>query len=134
MSPITRQLWKLLWMSKETLLTNRIRSIGHALRGAVLLIRTEHSIKIQVIISLMITAAGFYFEISSVEWMIQILAIALVLGIEGVNTAIEKLSDYVQPNHDPRIGFLKDVSAGAVMLVSVAACIVGLIIYIPKIF
>ena len=121
-------------MAKESLLTNRIRSIGHALRGAMLLVRTEPSIKIQIVIALVVTAAGFYYEISNVEWMIQILAIALVLGIEGLNTAIEKLSDYVQPNHDPRIGFLKDVSAGAVMLVSVAACIVGLIIYIPKIF
>lgn len=121
-------------MPKESLLTNRIRSIGHALRGAWILIRTESSIQIQVVIALVVTAAGFYFEINAVEWIIQILAIALVLGIEGLNTAIEKLSDYVQPNHDPRIGFLKDISAGAVLLVSVAACIVGLIIYLPKIF
>lgn len=121
-------------MPKESLLTNRIRSVGHAFRGAWLLIRTEYSIKIQVVIALLVTAAGFYFEINAGEWMIQILAIALVLGIEGLNTAIEKLSDYVQPNHDPRIGFLKDISAGAVLMVSVAACIVGLIIYLPKIF
>ncbi len=121
-------------MPKEGLVTNRIRSIGHALRGGWLLIRTERSIKIQVVIALLVTAAGFYFNISSTEWMIQILAIALVLGTEGVNTAIEKLSDFVHPDHDPRIGFLKDVSAGAVMFVSIAACIVGFIIYLPKVF
>jgi len=79
------------------------------------------------------TAAGFFFEISSTEWTVQILAIALVLGTEGMNTAIEKLADFVQPDHDPKIGFIKDISAGAVMLVSIAACIVGLIIYGPKI-
>jgi diacylglycerol kinase (ATP) len=121
-------------MTKESFLKNRIRSVGVALRGALLLIRTEGSIKIQVFIVFLVTAAGFYFDISSAEWMMQILAIGLVLGVEGVNTAIEKLSDYVQPDFDKKIGFIKDISAGAVMWVSVAASIIGLIIYLPKIF
>jgi diacylglycerol kinase (ATP) len=121
-------------MTKESFLKNRIRSVGVALRGALLLIRTEGSIKIQVFIVFLVTAAGFYFDISSAEWMMQILAIGLVLGVEGVNTAIEKLSDYVQPGFDKKIGFIKDISAGAVMWVSVAASIIGLIIYLPKIF
>jgi diacylglycerol kinase (ATP) len=51
-----------------------------------------------------------------------------------MNTAVEKLSDFVQPNHDEKIGFIKDVSAGAVMIVSILASIIGLLIYIPKIF
>lgn len=120
-------------MPSKNFLIDRIHSIGFAFRGAILLIRTEASIKVQVCIGILMTAAGFFFEISATEWTIQILAIALVLGTEGMNTAIEKLSDFVQPDHDPKIGFIKDVSAGAVMLVSIAACIVGLIIYMPKI-
>ena len=80
------------------------------------------------------TAAGFYFEISNTEWILQILAIGLVLGIEGLNTAVEKIADFVQPEFDEKIGFIKDISAGAVMLVSIAASIIGLIIYIPKLF
>ncbi len=121
-------------MPKESFLKNRIRGIGYAMRGALLLIRTEGSIKIQVLIALVVTAAGFYFEISPTEWILQIFAIALVLGIEGLNTAIEKLADYIQPQYDEKIGFIKDISAGAVMLVSIAATIIGLIIYFPKIF
>lgn len=121
-------------MPKEKFLTNRFRSVGFAVKGAILLIKTEASIKVQVFIALLMTAAGFYFEISSMEWTIQILAIALVLGIEGMNTAIEKLADFVQPNFDPKIGLIKDISAGAVMMVSIAACIIGLIIYGPKLF
>ncbi|MGB5819292.1 MAG: diacylglycerol kinase family protein [Saonia sp.] len=121
-------------MPKEPFLKNRIRSVGYALRGALLLIRTESSIKIQVFIALVVTAAGFYFEISTTEWILQIFAIALVLGIEGVNTAIEKMADYIQPEFDSKIGFIKDISAGAVMLVSVGAAIIGLLIYLPKIF
>ncbi len=121
-------------MAKESFLVNRIKSVGFALRGAFLLIRTEASIKIQVFITLVMTAAGFYFEISNTEWIIQILTIAMILGIEGMNTAVEKLSDFVQPEFDKKIGFIKDISAGAVMLVSIAATIIGLIIYLPKIF
>ena len=120
-------------MAKESFLKNRIRSVGVAFKGALLLIRTEGSIKIQMVIVVLVTAAGFYFHISATEWMLQVFAIGLVLGVEGVNTAIEKLSDYVQPEYHQKIGFIKDISAGAVMWVSVAACIVGLIIYLPKI-
>lgn len=80
------------------------------------------------------TFAGFYYDISVNEWIAQLLAIGLVMGIEGLNTAVEKISDYIQPEVDPKIGFIKDVSAGAVMIVSIIASIVGLIIYIPKIW
>ncbi|WP_047245604.1 diacylglycerol kinase family protein [Maribacter thermophilus] len=121
-------------MSKESFLVNRIKSVGFALRGALLLIRTEASIKIQIFIAIVMTAAGFYFEISNTEWILQIFAIAMVLGVEGMNTAVEKISDYVQPDFDTKIGFIKDISAGAVMLVSIASSIIGCIIYFPKIF
>lgn len=121
-------------MPKESFLKNRIRGIGIAFRGAFLLVKTESSIQIQVVIAILVTIAGFYYEISNTEWALQILAIGLVLGIEGLNTAVEKMSDYTQPEFDNKIGFIKDVSAGAVMWVSVAAVITGLIIYVPKVF
>lgn len=119
-------------MPKEPFLTNRVRSVGYALRGMVLLLRTESSIKIQFFIALVMVAAGFYFGISPGEWTVQLLAIGMVMGMEGANTAIEKLADFVQPAHDPKIGLIKDISAGAVMIVSVVACTIGLIIYVPK--
>ena len=120
-------------MPKESFLRNRIKSVGFALRGLRLLLRTESSIKIQFVIALVVTAAGFYYEISTTEWILQLLAIGLVMGIEGLNTAIEKLSDFVHPEHHKKIGFIKDVSAGAVMAVSIVAAIVGFLIYLPKI-
>lgn len=121
-------------MKKESFLVNRVKSVKYAMRGALLLVFTESSIKIQVVIMLLVTAAGFYFDISRIEWILQVLSIGLVLGVEGINTAIEKISDYVQPEFDERIGFIKDISAGAVMWVSIAASIVGILIYFPKIF
>ncbi|MCK0159727.1 diacylglycerol kinase family protein [Allomuricauda sp. F6463D] len=120
-------------MPKESFLQNRIKSVGYALKGMFLLLRTEPSIKIQFAIALMVTILGFYFKISNIEWILQLFAIGMVMGIEGVNTAIEKVCDYMQPKLDPKIGLIKDISAGAVMIVSVIASIIGLIIYVPKI-
>ena len=119
-------------MPKETLLQNRIKGVQVAFRGAFLLLKTEASIKVQFGIAVLITIAGFVVNISTTEWMMQIFAIGLVMGAEGFNTAIEKIADFVHPEHHKKIGFLKDISAGAVMIVSIAAVLIGLIIYIPK--
>lgn len=119
---------------KNSFLVGRIKSVRYALRGLWLLSTTEHSIMSQLIISGIMCFVGFYFNLSSTEWMFQILAIGMVLTAEGLNTAIEKLCDYLQPNFDKKIGFIKDLSAGAVTFAAIAAMIIGAIIYFPKIF
>lgn len=113
---------------------NRIKSIGYAFKGAYLLITTEASLKVQFIIGIIMTIAGFYFKISAMEWVIQILTIALIMALEGLNTAIEEIADFVHPEQHKKIGLIKDLAAGAVFIFAVAAVIVGGIIYIPKIF
>ncbi|MCQ0112033.1 diacylglycerol kinase (ATP) [Zhouia amylolytica] len=113
---------------------DRIKSIGYAFRGAYLLVKTESSIQIQTGIAIIVTIAGFFFEISASEWAIQILTIGLIMGVEGVNTSIEKMADFVHPEHHKKIGFIKDIAAGAVFMTAIAAIVVGLIIYLPKIF
>ena len=64
--------------------------------------------------------------------MLQLFAIGLVMSIEGVNTAIEKVADFIHPEHHDKIGVIKDVAAGAVFLSSIFSSAIGLIIYIPK--
>ncbi len=118
---------------KESFLVNRIKSISYAFRGAVLLITKESSIKIQLCIAILVTIAGFYFEISQTEWLIQILAIAVVMGIEGANTAIEEIADFIHPEYHEKIGYIKDVAAGAVFIAAFCAAVMGCIIYLPKI-
>lgn len=110
----------------------RLRSLKFALRGALLLITTEHSIMVQFFIAIVITILGFVMEISAIEWMFQLLAIGLVLVAESLNTGIEKLSDFVHPAYDKKIGFIKDISAGAATFAAIIAVIIGLVIYIPK--
>lgn len=119
---------------KDSFLVNRLKSIRYAYKGALLLLKTEASIKVQVIIALMVTCAGFYFKISSNEWIVQLLAMGLVMSVEGINTAIEEIANFVHPEQHNKIGLIKDIAAGAVFIASVFASIIGLIIYLPKIF
>jgi diacylglycerol kinase (ATP) len=112
--------------------TGRIKSIGFAFKGAFKLITTEHSVMVQSSIALLLIFAGFVFEISREEWMMQILAFGLVLGIESLNTAVEKIADFIHPEFHNKIGFIKDIAAGAVLFAAFAAIAVGLLIYVPK--
>ncbi len=118
---------------KESFIVNRIKSVGYAYKGAVFLLKTEASLKIQFFLGLAVTAAGFFFNISKAEWIVQILAIALIMTAEGINTAIEALADFIHPEHHKKIGIIKDVAAGAVFIAAILATIIGLIIYLPKI-
>jgi len=110
----------------------RLKSIGFAVRGAIKLITTEHSVMVQSSIAVIMIVAGFYFHISREEWMMQVLAFGLVLAVESLNTAIEKIADFIHPEFHSRIGFIKDIAAGAVMFAALAAIVVGLLIYVPK--
>lgn len=116
----------------KSFLSGRFKSIGFAVKGAIKLITTEHSVMTQSGIGVLMVIAGFYFDISHVEWLIQTLAIGLVLGIEGLNTAVEKVADFIHPEFHERIGFIKDIAAGAVFFAALTAIAIGCIIYIPK--
>lgn len=117
---------------EDNFFRGRVRSLRFAIRGARLLIMTEHSIMVQVAVGVLVSILGFIMQISTYEWIFQTLAIALVLVAESLNTAIEKLCDFVHPDHHKRIGFIKDISAGAATFAAIAAIIVGLLIYLPK--
>ena len=116
----------------ETFFTGRFKSMGFALKGAIKLITTEHSVIVQSSIAVLLIIAGFYFGISKEEWMFQTLAIGLVLSVEGLNTAVEKIADFIHPDYHERIGFIKDIAAGAVFFAAMTAIAIGCIIYFPK--
>lgn len=113
-------------------LGKRLKGCGYAIKGAWMLLKNEPSIQVQAVIAVIVTIAGFYFEISTTEWMFQIFAIGLVMSIEGLNTAAEEIADFVHPDFHDRIGYIKDVAAGAVFFAAIAAVVIACIIYIPK--
>lgn len=119
-------------MAKDGFILGRIKSVKYALRGVKYLVFTEHSIMVQVAIAVIMCIVGYIVELNAMEWGLQFLAIGLVLVAESLNTAIEKLADFIHPSFDKKIGFVKDVSAGGVAIAAIIAIIIGLIIYIPK--
>ena len=111
--------------------SGRLKSIGFAIKGAFKLLTTEHSVMVQSSVAVLLTFAGFYFEISRTNWMFQILALGLVLSIEGLNTAVEKIADFIHPDFHHRIGFIKDIAAGSVLFAATTAILIIGFIYIP---
>jgi diacylglycerol kinase (ATP) len=112
--------------------SGRLKSVSFAVKGAVKLITTEHSVMVQFFIGIIMTIVGFFMHITTTEWLFQTLAIGLVMSVEGINTAVEKIADFIHPNYHERIGFIKDIAAGAVFFAALTAILIGLIIYVPK--
>lgn len=116
----------------NTFIGKRLMGGKYAIIGALKLIKNEASIKVQVAMAIAITIAGFVFDISNTEWLVQVLTISLVLAAEGLNTAIEEIANFVHPDFHNKIGYIKDVAAGAVFFTALGAVIIACIIYIPK--
>lgn len=112
--------------------SGRLKSMKFAVQGAIKLLTTEHSVMTQVGIGVILTICGFVFDISRTDWMFQIFAIGLVLSVEGLNTAVEKIADFIHPEFHEKIGFIKDIAAGAVFFAAMTAIAIGCLIYIPK--
>ncbi|MEJ6675862.1 MAG: diacylglycerol kinase family protein [Polaribacter sp.] len=119
--------------AEDSFVRGRIRSLKFAFKGAWLLLTTEDSIKAQVIMAIMITVLGCFFNISNIEWMLQFLVIGMVLVAESLNTAVEKIADFVHPDYHEKIGFIKDIAAGAPTFAGITSLIVAGFIYFPKI-
>ncbi len=114
-------------------LRKRISSFGYAFKGIAELIRSEPNAKIHLAATLIAVIAGFLLQISWYEWCIILILIALVWAAEAFNTVIEKIIDYHFKEYHETARIAKDISAGAVLICSITALIVGLIIFLPRI-
>ncbi|MDD3411315.1 MAG: diacylglycerol kinase family protein [Eubacteriales bacterium] len=104
-----------------------------ALEGVASGIKGERNMMLHFAMMALVTVAGFLFSISETEWLACVILFGLVVGMEMMNTAIETVVDICMPHQDPRAKRAKDVAAGAVLLVSIAAAVAGCIIFLPKI-
>ena len=111
-----------------------LSSFSNAFSGILLLFKSQVNAQIELGITLMLIIAGFVFGISTAEWLVILFCIALVLSLEGINTAIELFADKLHPGFDTEIGKVKDVAAGAVLIASILAAIIGIVIFAPRIF
>ncbi len=118
---------------KTPYLTKRALSFKYAFKGIFTAIKTQANLRIHLFAAILVTAMGFYFQISRAEWILVILAIGVVISAELFNSAIEFLTDLVSPGQNETAGKVKDIAAGAVLISAISAAIIGLIIFLPKI-
>lgn len=109
-----------------------IQSMGYALNGLKLALKEKH-VQIHLVVAVLVTIAGFYFHITQTEWLVCLLLFGLVIGLEIINTAIERFVDLVSPQQNPLAGKIKDLSAGAVLVSAIIAFISGVLIFLKYI-
>lgn len=109
-----------------------IKSVRYALNGWKLFFITEKNGQIQLVIAVLVLAAGIGFHISHIEWMMVLFCMAMVLALEMTNSVLEKLVDFLHPAKHDHIKWIKDVAAGAVLWAAVLSAVIGGIIFIPK--
>lgn len=109
-------------------------SFRYAFEGIAYLFRTQRNAQIHAAVSFVIVLLGAAFQISRTEWLAIVLAIMIVLGAEGANTAIEAAVDLASPAYHPLAKIAKDVAAGTVLLAALGAVIVGAIIFLPRLW
>jgi diacylglycerol kinase (ATP) len=110
-------------------LRKRLKSFKYAFNGLGILLRDEHNSRIHLFFAILTIFGGFWFTISSTEWMILLLTIALVFAAEFFNSAIEALADKISPEKDELIKKAKDVAAGGVLITAIISVIVGVLIF-----
>lgn len=110
-----------------------LHSFGFAWFGLKHAFATQMNLRIHVMLAAFAIVMGFSLHITAIEWMIVSICIGMVLFAELMNTALEKLADVVQKDHHPEIKLVKDIAAGAVLIISISAAVTGIIIFLPKI-
>lgn len=107
-----------------------IKSLGFALRGLKSAM-AEQTFCLFCIAAVAVIILMFLFKVSLYEKLILILITTFVMTLELINSRIERILDIFQPNHDPRVKIIKDISAGAVLLACLGALIIGILIFWP---
>ena len=111
-----------------------LRSFGFALAGLGFLLRTQRNARIHVVVGAIACGLGAWLRISRVEWAVIVFTIALVLILEGLNTAVEAAIDLASPQIHPLAKAAKDLAAGMVLIAAIASVAVGLLILGPPLW
>lgn len=108
-------------------------SLKHAMRGIWVVFRSERNFRIQTAMTVLILCAGFILGVRLWEYILLILLCASVLVLELFNSVIERIADGLKPRLQPIVRDIKDLMAGAVLLVATTAAVVGVLIFLPYI-
>ena len=111
-----------------------INSFKYAIQGILSSFKTERNMKIHIFVMILVIIAGVILKINKYEWIACILCFAIVISGELFNTAIETVVDMVMPYKNDKAKIAKDIAAGAVLTLAIGAAVIGVIIFVPKIF
>jgi diacylglycerol kinase (ATP) len=109
------------------------RSFTYAFKGIYLVVRFENNTRVHLFATIIALILGVLCRLSILEWALILMQIGLVWAAEIFNTALEKLVDLVSPAFNPKAGAIKDIAAGAVLVISIMALAVGVLVFGSKI-
>ena len=106
-----------------------IKSFVYALRGLHTTWKEELNFRIEVICAVAVLSCIYFFDFTFVESSLCLIAITLVLVLEVVNTIVEDLCNKIEPNQDPIIEKIKDMSASFVLLGAIGSITIGIFVF-----
>jgi diacylglycerol kinase len=112
---------------------DRFGSFKFAFNGLCSLFRNEHNSRIHLVAAVFVIIMGIILKINYIEWSLLIIVTGMVFLSELLNSSLESLADFIEPEWNEQIGKAKDYSAAAVLFSAIVSVIVGGIIFIPKI-
>lgn len=115
-------------------MSNIIRSFKNAIRGLFIAYKEERNLKIHFMISILVLLFAIFFNISNLELTLLLLVIMVVIAMEMLNTALERILDIISPKYNNNVGKIKDVAAGSVLVCAFIAAIIGILIFTPYVY
>lgn len=111
----------------------RVLSFKYAFAGIWIALKEEPNLKFHFFAAILVLTVSAYLQITTVEWLVVLLTIGMVIALELTNSAIESIVDSFTSERHPGAKKAKDISSGAVLAASVAAALVGILIFLPYI-
>ena len=108
-----------------------LHRLGCAWRG-LRMAATERHMRFHLTALVGVAVAGWWLDLAPWEWASVLLVSALVIGLEVVNSAVERLADHLHPGEHPEVGLVKDMLAGAVLVAALCALLVAALVFLPK--
>ena len=117
------------WQRAQGWLIGLLRSFGYAFAGIGALLRRQRNAQIHLFLTVLACGGAWFWHLSRVEWLILVVTIAMVFGMEAINTAVESVVDLASPQFHPLAKQAKDVAAGAVLLTAIGALVVAFLLF-----
>jgi diacylglycerol kinase len=111
-----------------------IKSFAHAFKGLYFTLKREQNFRLDILIAIVAIAMAFYFPVGALRRIVIVLIIATILVLELVNSVLERIIDIMRPRIDHTAKNIKDMMSAVVLIVALAAIIIGILIFWPYLF